>query len=125
MPHVAGRAGPLSRRKRAKVVCGYDVIVWTAPDANPALEFVAHVHFDCVLIDATVWQNSQGAELARRIGWQYPKIQVALTTGLDADELEAPPGVPVFQKPYRFDAIVASFCGGLEDADRRETDDLN
>ena len=89
----------------------YGVIAWITADAESAIEFVSHVHFDCVLVDAAVWRGMDGAELARRISWQYPKVRVALTTALEAKEVEAPPGVPVFQKPYHFDAVVASFCG--------------
>jgi len=95
-----------------KMFAAYGVVAWTTADAESAIECVSHVHFDCVLVDAAVWRGMDDAELARRISWQYPKVRVALTTALDAEEVEASPEIPVFQKPYHVDAVVQSFCGG-------------
>lgn len=94
----------------SRMFAAYDVVVTAAPDTRVALDLMAQVRFDCALVDVDLWEGTDGVELARRIQRQHPKIRVALSTKLNPQQVDAPPGVPVFSKPYRFDAVVAAFC---------------
>ncbi|UTA55628.1 response regulator [Lysobacter soli] len=88
----------------------HGVIVSVAPDSHSAIDFVSQVQFDCVLIDVELWEGADGVELARRISRQFPKARIALSAALDSTRA-IPSDIPAFQKPYRFDAVLAAFCG--------------
>jgi CheY-like chemotaxis protein len=88
----------------------HGVIVTVAPDARSAIDFASQVQFDCVLIDVELWEGVDGVELARRISRQFPNARIALSAGLDSTRV-LPQDIPVFRKPYRFDDVVAAFCG--------------
>lgn len=93
-----------------RIFAAHDVLVTVAPETRVALDLVAHVQFDCALIDVDLWEGINGVELARRIQQQRSKMRIALSTRQSTEEVDAPPGVVVFSKPYRSDAVVAALC---------------
>ena len=94
----------------SRLLAAHDVLVTIASNAESAIDFVKQVRFDCVLIDVALWDGIDGVELARQIRRYHPRIRIVLSTALDARIVHAPRDIPVFQKPYRFDALVAAFC---------------
>lgn len=80
------------------------------PDARSALELFHAVRFDCAVIDVELPGGMDGVELAHRLLQLQPDFPIALATGYDATMCGAPPNIPVFQKPYRFEDIRASLC---------------
>lgn len=84
--------------------------VHQASDARTALALFHAMHFDCAVIDVELPGGMDGVELARRILQMQPDFPIALATGYDATTCGAPAGIPVFQKPYRFDDLRASIC---------------
>ena len=77
-------------------------------DAHAALELIAARRFDCAVIDVELPGGMSGVELAHAIRRRWPAFPMLLATGYDADHVAAPEGVPVIQKPYRFQEIIAS-----------------
>jgi len=87
------------------------------PDGPSALELFRTMRFDCAVIDIELPGGMDGVELARRIRQLRPGFPLALTTGYDATLCGAPPDVPVFQKPYRYEDLVAVVCAALPGRD--------
>ncbi|HEY1138867.1 MAG TPA: response regulator [Lysobacter sp.] len=84
--------------------------VHPVPDAQSALGLFEQRRFDCAVIDVELPGDMDGVELARRLLQLRPDLPIVLATGYDAARCGAPAGVPVFQKPYRFEEITASVC---------------
>ncbi|MDR0182083.1 response regulator [Lysobacter arvi] len=81
-------------------------------DARAAIELFVDGRFDCAVIDVELPGGIDGVELARRLRELRPGFPIVLATGYDADACGAPADLRVFQKPYRFEDIVAVFRDG-------------
>lgn len=92
----------------AAVLADHGFAVELAPDAHAALELIAARAFDCIVIDVELPGGMSGVELADAIRQRWPELPMVLATGYTAEHVPAPPRVPVLQKPYRFQEIIAS-----------------
>jgi CheY-like chemotaxis protein len=105
---------PLMREMVCDVLRNAGFAVSEACDAMAALDHIATAGpVDLVITDLRMPGPLDGVDLVKRLRSTEPRIPVIVTTGYHSMSAELGP-VPVFEKPYSFQKLIAQVFSMIE-----------
>jgi CheY-like chemotaxis protein len=108
------------RAAMSNILQQHDYRLLVAHDGVQALELFAARggEIDQLLSDVVLPRGLSGADLARQLRQQNPRLQVILSSGYGADKIEQAlaqlPGVLVLQKPFRVEVLLSALRSLLD-----------